>query len=170
MDKDIEKLNALLSMDEAGAEIIRLLNETLVDTTKRNMLLIKLNEIRKETSVLILRSELRFTKSEEAVKAIVLDSRKPFTAQEVSSRVGDELRSLKHTTHTSTVLNSLVSKGILGRFKLGYNYYFTSPKEAVNEQLKRRQEIPQRCSPAEIAEETGMPLAVVLDAIEELMT
>ena len=72
------------------------------------------------------------------------------------------------------MLNSLVGKGILGKFKVGYNYHFTSPKEAVNEQLKRRDkirrdEIPQECSPAEIAKETAMPLAVVLDAIEGLL-
>ena len=79
------------------------------------------------------------------------------------------IRNLKHVTHASVVLNSLVSKGILGKFKFGYNYYFASPKEAVNEQLKRSGEIPQECSPSEIAEETGMPLAVVLDAIEELL-
>jgi len=67
------------------------------------------------------------------------------------------------------VLNSLVGKGVLGKFKFEYNYHFTSTKEAVNEQLKRRDETPQECSPAEIAEETRMPLAVVLDAIEELL-
>ena len=66
------------------------------------------------------------------------------------------------------VLNSLVGKGILGKFQFGYNCYFSTPKEAVNEQIKRRNESPQDCSPAEIAKETAMPLAVVLDAIEEL--
>ncbi len=83
--------------------------------------------------------------------------------------MGDEFQSLKHVSHASVVLNSLVGKGVLGKFKFGYNYHFTSPKEAVNEQLKRRDEIPQDCSPAEIAKETAMPLAVVLDAIEELL-
>ena len=42
-------------------------------------------------------------------------------------------------------------------------------QEAVNEQLKRKGETPGECSPADIADETGMPLAVVLDAIEELL-
>ncbi|MFC1976930.1 hypothetical protein ACFLWS_01485 [Chloroflexota bacterium] len=164
---NVETLRALLQMDEAGEELASLLNELLIDSTKRNVLLVKLNEMRKEMSTLGL--EVRLTRSEEAIRSIVLGSRKPLTAQEVAAKVGDEFRSLKHTTHASTVLNSLASKGITGKFKLGHNYYFTSPKEAVSEQLKRRAESPQECSPAEIAEETGMPLAVVLDAIEGLL-
>lgn len=168
MDNDIEKLRALLKTDEAGEEIVRLLNELLVDGRKRNVLLVKLHEIRKEMSKLSL--EVKLTRSEEMLRSIVLGAKKPLTAQEVSAQVGNEFRSLKHVSHASTVLNSLVSKGVLGKFKFGYNYYFTSPKEAVTEQLKRRGETPQECSPAEIAEGTGMPLAVVLDAIEELMS
>lgn len=168
MNNNIEKLRALLKMDEAGEELAGLLNELLIDARKKNVLLIKLNEIRKE--MYTLSREVKLTKSEEILRSIVLGVRKPLTAQEIASKVGGELRSLKHTTHASVVLNSLVSKGILGKFKLRYNYYYTSPKEAINEQLKRRGETPEECSPAEIAEETGMPLAVVLDAIEELLS
>ncbi len=163
---NIDKLNALLRTDEAGEELASLLSELLFDTRRRNVLLVKLNEIRKEISTL---REARLTRAEEMLRNIALGARKPLTAQEITAKVGDEFRSLKHTSHASVVLNSLVGKGILGKFKFGYNYQFTSPKEAVNEQLKRRDEIPQECSPAEIAEETGMPLPVVLDAIEELL-
>ena len=168
MDNDIERLKALLKTDEAGEEIVRILNEFLVDSRKRNVLLLKLNEIRKEMSKLSL--EVKLTRSEEVLRGIVLGAKKPLTSQEVSAQVGNEFRSLKHVSHASTVLNSLVSKGVLGKFKFGHNYYFTSPRETVNEQLKRRGETPQECSPAEIAEETGMPLAIVLDAVEELMS
>lgn len=165
---NIEKLNALLRMDEAGEELAGLLNELVIDARKKNVLLIKLNEIRKEMSTLSL--EIKLTRSEEVVRSIVLGGRKPLTVQEVAAKVEDEYRSLKHTTHASTVLNSLVGKGILGKFKVGYNYYFTSPKEAVNEQLKRKGETPEECSPAEIAKGTGMPVATVLDAIEQLLS
>ncbi len=48
--------------------------------------------------------------------------------------------------------------------------YFTNPKEAVNEQLKRRGETPHESDWTEIAKETGMPLATVRDAIKELTT
>jgi len=163
---NIDKLNALLRTDEAGEELASLLSELLFNTQRRNLLLIKLNEIRKEMATL---RDVRLTRAEEMLRSIVLDARKPLTAPEITAKVGDEFRSLKHTSHASVVLNSLVGKGILGKFKFGYNYHFTSPKEAVNEQLKRRDEIPQECSSAEIAEETGMPLPVVLDAIEELL-
>jgi len=168
LNNDIEKLKVLLKTDEAGEEIARILNQLLVDGRKKNVLLVKLNEILKEMSKLSL--EIKLTKSEQTLRSIVLGAKKPLTVQEVSAHVGDGFRSLKHVSHASTVLNALVSKGVLGKFKFGYNYYFTSPKEAVNEQLKRRGETPQECSPAEIAEETGMPLAIVLDAIEELMS
>ena len=165
---NIDKLNALLRTDEAGEELASLLSELLFDTRRRNVLLVKLNEIRKELS-----TQVRLTRAEEVLRSIVLDARKPLTAKEitakVTAKVGDDFRSLKHKSHASVALNSLVGKGMLGRFQFGYNCYYTSPREAINEQLKRRNESPQDCSPAEIAKETTMPLAVVLDAIEELL-
>ncbi len=62
-----------------------------------------------------------------------------------------------------------MSKGVIGKFKEGYSYYFTTPREAVMERLKKREEEPGRCSPAEIAKETGMPLGTVLNVIEEML-
>ena len=164
---NIDKLNALLRTDEAGEELASLLSELLFDTRRKNLLLLTLNEIRTQMSTL---REVSLTPAEEMLRSIVLGARKPPTVQEITAKVGDGFQSLKHVSHAYVVLNSLVGKGVLGKFKFGYNYYFTSqPKEAVNEQLKRRDETPQECSPAEIAKETGMPLAVVLDAIEELL-
>jgi len=167
---NIDRLNALLRTDEAGEELASLLSELLFDTRRRNVLLIKLNEIRTQMSTL---REVRLSGAEEVLRSVVLDARKPLTAKEitakVTAKVGDEFRSLKHSSHASVALNSLVGKGMLGRFQFGYNCYYTSPREAINEQLKRRNESPQDCSPAEIAKETTMPLAVVLDAIEELL-
>lgn len=167
MSNSIEKLIALLKADTSGEELAGLINELLVDDRKRDVLLVKLDEIRKEMSTLS--SDVKLTKSEEMVKGIVLSNKKPLTAQEVAAKVGDEFRSLKHVNHASVVLNSLVNKGAIGKFKLGHNYYFTSPKEAVNEQLKRRGETPHESDWAEIARETGMPLATVRDAIKELL-
>ena len=162
---NIDKLNALLRTDEAGEELASLLSELLFDTRRRNVLLVKLNEIRTQMSTL---REVRLTRAEEMLRSIVLGARKPPTVQEITAKVGDEFQSLKHVSHAYVVLNSLAGKGVLGKFKFRYNYHFTCPKEAVNEIIKRRNESPQECSPAEIAKETGMPLAVVLDAIEEL--
>ena len=168
MTSSIEKLAALLKMEENGEEIAHLLNKLLIDDRGRDVLLVKLNSVEREMSTLGL--EVKLSKPEEVIRSIVRSERKPLTAQEVAAKVETQYRSLKHTSHASAVLNSLVRKGILGKFKHDYNYYFTSPREAVNEQLKRRGETPEECSPVEIAEETGMPLAVVLDAIRELLS
>jgi hypothetical protein len=164
----IEKLIALLKTDSSGEQLAGLLNELLVDDRKKEVLLVKLDEIRKEMATL--RSDVKLTKSEEIVRSLVLGSKKPLTTQEVADGVGNEFRSLKHANRASVILNSLISKGLIGRFKLGYNYYFTSPKEAVNEQLKRRGETPEESDWTEIARETGMPLATVRDAIKELVS
>ena len=163
---NIDKLVALLKTDEDGEEISGWLSEFLVDARKRDILFIKINELWRE--MYTLGQEVKLSKSEEILRSIVLRVKKPLTVQEVTAKVDSSFRSLKHTSHASSVLNTLVSKGALGRFKLGYNYYYTSPKEAVNEQLKQRGEMPGECSPAKIAADTGMPLPVVLDAIEEL--
>ena len=163
----VDKLKALLALDDEGEKMANLLNEFLVDPQKRDVLLIRLEEIRKEMSTL--KSEIKLARSEQAIRSLVLTSKKPLTAQEIASQISEEYRSLKHISHASSVANALVSKGILGKFKIGYHYYFTSPTEAVREHLKRRSETPEECSPAEIAGEIGMPLAVVLDAIGELL-
>lgn len=163
----IEKLKALLALDEQGEELASIINEFLIDPSKRDVLLIRLQEIRKEMSTL--KSDIKLAKSEQAVRSLVLGSKKPLTAQEIASLMSEEYRSLKHTSHASSVANALVEKGILGKFKFGHNAYFTSPLEAVRQSLKRRDEMPDECSPAEIASEIGMPLAVVLDAIGELL-
>jgi predicted transcriptional regulator len=165
-NKDIERLKTLLEMDESNEELVRLLNEMLVDSKKRQMLLIKLDEIKKELS--ILSSDIRLTKSEQAVKSIVLSSKKPLTAQEVASIADIDARSLQYTARASSVLNSLVNKGIIGKYKSGYSYYYSTPTEAVFEQLKHRGESLDNNSPSQIAKETGMRLSDVIIAIEEL--
>ncbi len=48
-----------------------------------------------------------------------------------------EYPSLRHRTHASSVLNSLVSKRTLGKIKIGNSYYFTTPVEAVLESRMR---------------------------------
>jgi len=57
------------------------------------------------------------------------------------------------------------SGGVLGKIKVSSGHYITMPGEAVMECLMRRGEEPDRCSPVRIADETGVPLAVVLEVI-----
>ena len=53
----------------------------------------------------------------------------------------------------------------MGVVKVSSGHYFTIPGEAVMECLKRRDEEPDRCLPVRIADETEVPLAVVLEVI-----
>lgn len=117
-----------------------------MDERKKSLFKAKLEEIKKE--IVTSAQEIRLTPMEETVQDFVLEIRMPVTAQEVSEKMGDKYPSLKHRTHASATLNSLVSKGILGKFKVGYSYYFISPKEAVMEIMKRRGEESNKCSPA----------------------
>ena len=57
------------------------------------------------------------------------------------------------------------SGSVLGKITVSYSQYFTTPVEAVMECLKQRGEEPDRCSPVRIADETGVPLAAVLEVI-----
>lgn len=163
----IAKLTALLELDEQGEEIAAIIAGILVDERKRNIFVTRLAEIRNQLLTIDIRVKL--TDAEDAVSRFVVGAKRPVTTQEAAESIGNEFPSLRYRTHTSATLNSLVSKGVLGKFKDGYSFYFTTPREAVMERLKKREEEPRRCSPAEIAEETGMPLSTVLNVIEELL-
>ena len=165
--ESIEKLAGLLSADEYGDVIAETLVEILAEERKRNIFVAKLQELRNEMKAID--QEITFTPMEQSVFDFVLAKKQPLTAGEVSDAMGAKHPSLRHRTHASSVLNSLVSKGVLGKIKIGPSYYFTTPVEAVMECCKRRGEEPDRCSPVRIASETGMPLAVVLEVIGGLL-
>jgi hypothetical protein len=61
------------------------------------------------------------------------------------------------------------SGSVLGTIKVSSGQYFTTPVEVVMECLEWRGEEPDRCSPVRIADETGMPLAVVLEVVGGLL-
>ncbi|RLG21035.1 hypothetical protein DRN77_07155 [Methanosarcinales archaeon] len=165
--ESIEKLAGLLSADEYGDVIAETLVEILAEERKRNIFVAKLQEVRNETKAID--QEITFTPMERSVLDFVLAGKQPLKAGEVSDAMGAEYPSLRHRTHASSVLNSLVSKGVLGKIKVGRGYCFTTPEEAVMECLKKRDEEPDRCSPVRIADGTGMPLAVVLEVIGRLL-
>lgn len=164
---NIEKLIALLKTDEEGEDIALLLNEFLIDDRKKNALIIRLKEVKAEVATL--GQEITLTEAEEEIRTIVLAEKKPVIAEEVAKKTSGRFKSLRHTTHALRTLESLASKGVLGKFKRDRFFYFTTPKEAVMQALKKRGETPDECSPNEIAKETGMPLYVVLDIIAELL-
>ena len=165
--ESIEKLAGLLSADEYGDVVAEMLVEILADERKRNIFVVKLQELNNEVKAID--REITLTPMEQDVLDFVLARKQPLTAGEMSEGIGLTYSSLRHRTHASSVLNSLVSKGSLGKIKIGPSYYFTTPEEAVMECLKRRGEEPDRCSPVRIADETGVPLAVVLEVIGGLL-
>lgn len=167
ISENIEKLAGLLSADEYGDMIAETLVEILAEERKRNIFVAKLQDIRNELKAID--QDVKFTQMEQSVLDFVLGVKQPLSTAEVSSGIGAEYPSLRHRTHASSVLNSLVSKGFLGKIKMGKSFYFISPEEAVLECLKQRGEELDRCSPVRIADETGMPLAVVLEEIGGLL-
>ena len=165
--ENIEKLAGLLSADEYGDVVAETLVEILAEDRKRNIFVAKLQDLRNELKAID--QEISFTPMEQSVLDFMLATKQSLSAVEVSRGMGAEYPSLRHRTHASSVLNSLVSKGLLGKIKMGKSFYFTSPEEAVLECLKRRGEELDRCSPARIADETGMSLEVVLEVIGGLL-
>ena len=165
--ESIEKLAGLLSADEYGDVIAETLVEILAEERKRNIFVAKLQELANEVKAID--QAITLTPMERSVLDFVLASKQPLNASEASVGLGALHPSLRHRTHASRVLNSLVSKGSLGKIKIGPSYYFTTPEEAVIECLKRRGEEPDRCSPVRIAVDAGMPLEVVLEVIGGLL-
>ena len=165
--ENIEKLAGLLFADEYGEEIAEALVAIMAEERKRNIFVVKLDEIKKIVSELD--REIKLSALESAVKKFILSEKQPLTAKEVSEELGGQYPSLGHRTHSSATLISLVLKGQLGKIKIGYSIYFSEPREAVMECLKRRGEEPRWCSPARIADETGMPINVVLEVIGGLL-
>ena len=165
--ESIEKLAGLLSADEYGDVVAEMLVEILAEERKRNIFVVKLQELANELKTI--NQEVRRTPMEQDVLDFVIATKQSLSASEVSKGICSYYPSLRHRTHASSVLNSLVSKGVLGKIKAGPGYYFTTPVEAVMECLKRRGEEPDRCSPVRIADETGVPLAVVLEVIGGLL-
>lgn len=166
--ENIEKLSSLLSEDENGDEIAESLVKIFADDDKSNIFVIKLEELKKFFSEMD--KKIKLTPLEKAVKTLIKTKKHPFTAIEVSEKLGNEFPSLRHRNHSSATLNSLVSKGQLGKIKEGHVFLFAEPSDAVLESLKRRHETLEKNSTDVIARETGMPLNVVLEIIGELQS
>ena len=164
----VEQLKALLEIDPEGEKIADMINKMIIDNRKRNIFYSKLIAIQKQYSTL--GQEIKLAKSEEAVKELILNEKKLLASQDVADMIDDKYKSLKYKTHASSTLNSLVRKGVLGRVKYGFSYYYTTPKEAVIQHLKRMGVTPDVCSPEEISKVSKMPLNTVLDVLEMLQS
>jgi len=164
--ENIEKLETYLSLDEDQDYIIEQLAKILADKRKRNIFMIKLKEMDELFSEIDI--EIKLTHLEEAVYRYIKEKKETFTAKEISNELGSQYLSLRHRNHSSATLNSLVSKGQLGKIKQGHAILFADPLEAVMWSLKKRNENYDDCLPELIVEETGLPLGVVLEKLDEL--
>ena len=164
----VEQLKALLDIDPEGEKVADMINNLIIDDRKRLIFYSKLADIHKQCSVL--GQEIKLAKSEEAVRDFVLSENRLLTSQNVADMIDDKYKSLKYKTHASSALNSLVKKGVLGRVKNGFFYYYKTPKEAVIQHLKKMGKTPDVCSPEEISKVSKMPLNTVLDVLEMLQS
>lgn len=103
----------------------------------------------------------------------------PRTAEEVVDliqhefpEIVDEFQSAKHRPWMSTQLNELVERGLIGRFRDGRTVRYTfKPTEAVRHWAlhnNRFVEDLERGTAREIADDTGMPVRTVREAIDEI--
>ncbi len=165
---NIEKLMELLkTKGEKGEELAGKINSLLANEQSEEIFLARLNEIRKE--IFTLKQEIIISAKEKAIRGYVLEQKKPPTTSEISKALGKKYKSLQHRTHASVVVNSLTGKGVLGKFRIGHSYYFTSPEGAVKQVIAQRNEIPEDCNRVKVSVETGLPLATINSILKRLM-
>jgi hypothetical protein len=162
-----DRLWELLREKSSGEEMAAILYDLLSDDEREMVLRAKLAEALKEVSSLHLEHQLSPMEAEAA--RVVLAEATLLTAQTVADRVSANFRTLRHRSAASSVLNELVTKGVLGKVESGRGVYFASPEEAVTQALTIRGELPTECSPDEIAAITGMPLGKVLVVLRRLV-
>ncbi|KAF5410142.1 MAG: hypothetical protein C5S47_07680 [Candidatus Methanogasteraceae archaeon] len=143
--ESIEKLALLLSADGYGDVVSGMLVEILAEDRKRNVFVVKLRELANELKAID--QEITPTPMEQDVLDFVVATKQSLSASEVSTGMCACYPRLRHRTHASSVLNSLVSKEVLGNVKVSCGHYFTTPVEAVMGRLKGGGEEPNRCSP-----------------------
>jgi hypothetical protein len=164
---DIQRLLALLQVDEYGEAIARRLNQALVDGRKRSLLLLKLEEI--ENSVQTLAQEITLTPSEAETIRMIQEARKPLTTLEITERAGGGAESLKYRQHASASLNGLVGKGLLGKVRgPGRQMYFTTAREAIKHAITQLGQSPDEYDPQAVADVTGLSAARVMEIVQEI--
>jgi len=81
--------------------------------------------------------------------------------------IGTEYRSLRHRSHASKTLKSLMEKGHLGKIQTDGTVRYASPRVAIRHWLTER-EMPQEVPIVELAEETGVPLMIAKAYVDEV--
>jgi len=81
--------------------------------------------------------------------------------------IGSEYSSLKHRSHVSDTLNSLLDKGQVGKIESGGTTYYTTPKAAIRHWLTERG-MPEEVPIVELAEDTGVPVVTAKRYVDQL--
>ena len=163
---DVSRLVALLQLDERGDYLVQSLIRVLVDSGKRQQLIIKLLEINEGTDNL--QEDTILTRSEAEVLRIIQDARKPMSASEVQEIAESDSLS-RYRQHSSAVLNDLTAKGLLGKVSgPGRIVYFAPPREAVRLALTQLGHTPEDCDFGLVREMTELPCAVVVETVEDM--
>ena len=163
---DTSRLTALLELDEQGEYLVEQLSRALVNRRKRRLLIARLHEINDDS--ITHEEEIIITQSEAEVLRIIQAARKPCTTTEVQARaVGESLK--RYRQHASATLNSLTSKGLLGKVRgQGREVYFAPAREAVKLALTQLGQTPDNYDPQRICEITDLQYAIVLEAAEDM--
>ncbi len=160
----IEDLARILKNMENGEKIALLLLDFLCDEERTVILVSVLASLKDE--IARYRNVILTPAEKEAYELV--KSRGVVTFKDLNE-LADKFASFKYKSHTSTIMNSLISKGLVGKIKLGRETAYATPKEAVMWALKVLERMPSECNPKDISNLTGLPIVRVLDVIKELV-
>ena len=172
---NISNLTNLLGRAPRGEEVAGILIELLKGEEQDAGLLVlaKLKEALRERRLTLSAPEPS-TQAERIVRELVLASESLLTADDVVRMAPAYPRSLRHRSGASAVLNTLVSRGELGKVNLGRETHFTSAKEAVRQaqiawMREHPDQGPERTDPAAISAMTGLSSAQIIRALREFV-
>ena len=165
---NINKLAALLKLDEDGEWFAGKLSQYLVDENKRELLKLKVSEV--DEDYLSMNQDLTLTQSEADVLRMVHDANKPLTASDITTQSGpDRVDSLKYRQHASATLNRLVDKGLLGKVpSQRRGTYFAPSRDAVKQILIFLGQVPQEIDLQIISDISGLPQETSATIIKDL--
>lgn len=171
---NIPDLIGVLHSSPRGQELAKVLLDLLADADDEDwiLVLVKLGEATRERRF-TLSSPAAHTQAERVVRSIVLNSDSLITAEDIAQLAPEYPRSLKHRSGASSVLNSLVSKGELGKLTIGRETYFASVQEAIRQShvawmREHPDQSPEHTNPSAIASMTGLSTAQVIRVLSEM--
>ncbi len=171
---DIQLATRILSAMRDSVENRELFHELLTEMESGasiDVIFSLVAESRRHRRAVFQRSTHYLTPAERTALGVVHQI--PVTASHLTARAIDQPedfpKSLTHRSGSSAILNRLVKLGLVGRFMLNRDVYFTTPEEAVRRALIARGEDERRTNPTAIAEATGLSIVSVLEVIQLLM-